>query len=65
MPENIHFQDKDIYVYTDNHWLPTKAVHSDAEGLCVIVDSWMCGFCHYMGSKSIYTCENCGRRRSE
>ncbi len=62
-PQNVHFHENNIYVGVNQNWLQTDAIHADENGL-YMVDYWMCEYCKYTGSKGLWTCDSCGRRRN-
>jgi rubrerythrin len=62
---NIHFDQKDMYVYLNEEWVGTNAIYSDAEGFYIIETQggWTCGSCGYYNEGNNWTCDDCGRRR--
>jgi len=62
-PNNIRFDQKDIFVYLNQNWIKTNAIYSDENGLFIPVNDWICGVCHRENKRQMFECEYCHSRR--
>ena len=67
-PNQISFSKNGIFVYLDNAWLATEAVHSDASGIYVSnfghskFAGWNCPKCGFFNSWLVNQCAKCNYR---
>jgi hypothetical protein len=64
-PNNVRFEQKEMYVQLDQNWVITNAVYTDADGFYILETKggWTCGYCGNYNEGSYWVCERCGRRR--
>jgi hypothetical protein len=64
-PNNVSFEQSEMYVQSDQGWVVTNALYTDANGFYILETKggWTCSYCGYYNEGNIWTCEGCGRRR--
>ncbi len=64
-PNNIQFDNNNIYVCVNQNWVQTNAVCKDEQGLYIIDEqgAWKCSYCKQWTDSNPWTCDFCGRRR--
>ena len=64
-PNNIHFEQKEMYVQLDQNWVVANAVYTDTNGFYILETKggWNCGNCGKYNEGNNWTCEKCGKRR--
>ncbi len=67
-PNQVALSESGIFVFLENAWIPTEALHSDASGMYVtnLLDEkllgWRCPKCGYWNSWLVNTCAKCSYR---
>ena len=48
-PNNVRFEQKEMYVQIDQNWVVTNAVYTDTNGFYILETKggWTCGYCGY------------------
>lgn len=62
-PNQVYFSQNAIYVNLNNEWVPTEAIHVDAQGLYVTdnaIGDWKCPKCYHQNKWYHSRCQNCG-----